>query len=84
MNKNKKKALLVSIAVSLVLLIIAVAATLIYDHYMEYIEFNTVGMVVGHIIGFCVMVLIIYKYETHDDNMEQNSKANDIENHNIY
>ncbi len=77
MNKNKKKALLTALIVSLVLLVIAVAGTLIFDYYMEYIQFDTLGMVIGHILGFLMMFCIVYKFEKKDDNEEKTD-------HNIY
>jgi len=77
MNKNKKKALLTALIVSLVLLVIAVASTLIFDYYMEYIQFDTLGMVIGHILGFLMMFCIVYKFEKKDDD----EKPTD---HNIY
>ncbi len=79
MKKNKKKAFLTALIVSLVLLVIAVVGTLLFDYYMKYIEFDLLGMIIGHIIGFLVLFFIVYRYELKDDDMEQENQ-----NHNIY
>lgn len=83
MNKNKKKAMLTALLVSLVLLVLAVAGTLLFDYYMEYIQFDMVGMIIGHAIGFLLLFAIIYKYEIKDDS-EASVNKNTTENHNIY
>jgi len=79
MKKTKKKALLIALVASLILLIVAVTATLLFDYYMEYIKFDMVGMVAGHIIGFLLMFFIIYRYELKDDD-----GYSEEQNHNIY
>lgn len=79
MKSEKKKALLIAFIVSLILLVIAVAGTLLFDYYMEAIEFDLVGMIIGHILGFLLLFAIIYKYEMKDD-----TTTDEVENHNIY
>lgn len=79
MKTQKKKALLTAFIVSLILLVVAVAGTLLFDYYMEYIEFDLVGMIIGHILGFLLLFVIVYKYEIKDD-----TTTDDTENHNIY
>ena len=76
-NKNKTQALITSLIISLVLLVVLVVATLLFDHYMTAIEFDTVGMIAGHSIGFLLMFLVIYHYLKKDDSDYK-------DNHNIY
>lgn len=80
MKKEKKKALLVAFVVSLVLLIVAVAATFLFDYYVESIAFDTLGLIGGHILGFILIFVIVYRYEIKDDSLEKTQE----ENHNIY
>ncbi len=80
MNKNKKKAMCTALLVSLVLLVIAVSGTLLFDYYMEYIQFDIVGMIIGHAIGFLLLFSIIYRYLKNDDTADDT----DTQNHNIY
>lgn len=79
MKKTKKKALLIALIVSLTLLIVAVSATLLFDYYMEYIEFDTAGMIAGHVLGFLLMFFIVYRYE-----IKEVDEYSSEQNHNIY
>lgn len=80
MKNEKKKAMLTALLVSLVLLVVAVAGTLIFDHYVDSIKFDTIGLVLGHTLGFAMIFTIVYKYEVKDDLNENNGDQN----HNIY
>lgn len=77
MKKFNKKAFLVALVVSLVLLVVAVAATLLFDYYNNTIKFDALGLVLGHAIGFVLLFCIIYRYEAKDsiddpDNIDHN------------
>ena len=80
MKNEKKKAMLTAFVVSFVLLIVAVAGTLVFDHYVDSIQFDTLGLVLGHTLGFLLMFLIVYKYEAKDTDAE----TQENQNHNIY
>jgi uncharacterized membrane protein required for colicin V production len=80
MKNEKKKAMLTAFVVSFVLLMVAVAGTLVFDHYVESIQFDTLGLVLGHTLGFLLMFLIVYKYEAKDTDAE----TQENQNHNIY
>lgn len=80
MKNEKKKAMLTAFVVSFVLLMVAVAGTLVFDHYVESIQFDTLGLVLGHTLGFLLMFLIVYKYEAKDTDAE----TRENQNHNIY
>ena len=80
MKNEKKKAMLTAFVVSLVLLIVAVAGTLVCDHYVDSIKFDTLGLVLGHTLGFLLMFLIVYKYESKDAELDNPENQN----HNIY
>ncbi len=80
MKNEKKKAMLTALIVSLVLLIVAVAGTLLFDHYVDSIKFDTLGFVLGHTLGFLMIFAIVYKYEV-KDSIEESSEN---QNHNIY
>ena len=80
MKNEKKKAMLTAFVVSFVLLIIAVAGTLVFDHYVDSIQFDTLGLVLGHTLGFLLMFFIVYKYEVKDADTENPENQN----HNIY
>ena len=77
---EKKKAILVAFAVSIVLLVVAVAGTLVFDYYVESIEFDILGLMLGHTLGFLMIFVIVYKYEVKDIE----SQNEDNQNHNIY
>lgn len=79
MKKFNKKAFLVALVVSLVLLVVAVAATLLFDYYNNSIQFDTLGLVLGHAIGFLLLFFIVYRYEAKED-----TNNNDDIDHNIY
>ena len=72
--------MLTAFVVSFVLLMVAVAGTLVFDHYVESIQFDTLGLVLGHTLGFLLMFLIVYKYEAKDTDAE----TQENQNHNIY
>lgn len=80
MKNEKKKAMLTAFVVSFVLLIVAVAGTLVFDHYVDSIQFDTLGLVLGHTLGFLLMFFIVYKYEVKDTDTENPENQN----HNIY
>ncbi len=80
MKNEKKKAMLTALIVSLVLLVVAVLGTLVFDHYVDSIKFDTLGLVLGHTLGFLLIFMIVYKYEA-KDSMSENSENQD---HNIY
>ena len=80
MKNEKKKAMLTAFVVSFVLLIVAVAGTLVFDHYVDSIQFDTLGLVLGHTLGCLLMFLIVYKYEAKDTDAE----TQENQNHNIY
>ena len=80
MKNEKKKAMLTAFVVSFVLLIVAVAGTLVFDHYVDSIQFDTLGLVLGHTLGFLLMFFIVYKYEAKDTDAE----TQENQNHNIY
>ncbi len=79
MKKFNKKAFLVALVVSLVLLVVAVAATLLFDYYNDTIKFDTLGLVLGHSIGFVLLFFIVYRYEAKDETDDNNNID-----HNIY
>ena len=78
--KNEKKKAMLTFVVSFVLLLVAVAGTLVFAHYVESIQFDTLGLVLGHTLGFLLMFLIVYKYEAKDTDAE----TRENQNHNIY
>ena len=80
MKKEKKKALITALIVSLILLVVAVVGTLVFDYYVETIKFDMVGLICGHIFGFLLMFAIVYHYEKKDDSDD----ATKEQNHNIY
>ena len=80
MKKENKKALITALIVSLILLVVAVAGTLVFDHYVDSIQFDTVGLLCGHVLGFLLMFAIVYHYEKKDDSDD----AAKGQNHNIY
>lgn len=80
MKKEKKKALITALIVSLILLVIAVAGTLVFDYYVDSIKFDTIGLLGGHVLGFLLMFAIVYHYEVKDINDEESQSQN----HNIY
>lgn len=76
---NKRKAFFTALVVSLVLLAILVAGTLILDYYMAAIWFDLTGMIIGHAVGFLLIFCLVYRYELKEDAQDDNK-----ENHNIY
>ena len=80
MKNEKKKAMLVALIVSLVLLVVAVAGTLTFDHYVDSIKFDTLGFILGHVLGFLMIFMIVYRYEVKDTESENPENQN----HNIY
>lgn len=80
MKNEKKKALITALVVSLVLLVLAVAGTLVFDYHVDSIKFDIIGLIVGHVLGFLMIFVIVYKYEVKDIEI----KNEDNQNHNIY
>lgn len=78
MKTNRKKALIVSLLVSLCMLLVVVGATAVFSRYTIY-KFSMVGMVIGDAIGFLIVFAIVYRFMTKPDVDDDHH-----ENHNIY
>lgn len=82
-RKIKKSSLLFAFIVALVLLIIAIVATVLFDHYvLKDDSFDTLGLIIGHSIGFIVVFFIAYKYDSKEVSFEKSDSKE--QNHNIY
>lgn len=79
MIKNRKKALLVSFLVSLVMLAVVVVITLLADKYLPAISFDTVGLIIGDVIGFLLIFRLVYGFL-----VKQDKEDSGEQNHNIY
>lgn len=62
MKEEKKKARRIAFFVTFILLILVVVGTLVFDHYMTSIQFDLLGMIIGHALGFVLMYLVIYHF----------------------
>lgn len=64
MNKKKRhiKEALVALGISSALLALVVFASFWYENYFN-VKFDTIGMIIGDVIGFLLIFFIIFHYE---------------------
>ena len=60
-KKSHKKELLISLAISLVLLGMVIAAAFIYQSYRN-VQFEPVAMIIGNAVGFLIIFAIVYHF----------------------
>ncbi|MBQ6153340.1 MAG: hypothetical protein IJJ15_06305 [Ruminococcus sp.] len=60
-KKSHKKELLIALIVSVVLLGIVIAATLIYQNY-RHVQFEPIALIVADAVGFLITFAIVYHF----------------------
>ncbi|MBQ0098276.1 MAG: hypothetical protein KBS62_05020 [Oscillospiraceae bacterium] len=61
-NRTNKKAALISLCISVVVLAVVTAAALIYENIMN-VKFDITGMIIADVIGFLIIFAIVYHFE---------------------